>query len=326
MYLRSFLSTRQAPFVIVAVACGLLAATAGAILNCGSDKPTNPCGGLGIISSQLLTSPVYSPIDSSVYYVDSGLPESYFEDFRENCGAPSIRVVPVGIYRVRLNDDSPAELVLAEANLPRISPDGKTMYCIRGAMWELEIWKMSLPDGEPELVTGGDLTYPTWYGPDTLLVFSPEYGISLFDIRGDSLINLHINGFAADVSLDKKICHVWGGGGAIYVFDSGTDQLLRADRPGGGVGDLRWSPDGTEITYESGSPPQIAVIDLAGQERMLTPGGERDPCFTSDGESILYIQYSGIDKPIILDGQVWIMSAKDGLNKRPVTTWARIRP
>jgi len=307
----------------VVIVCGLLAAVAGLLLNCGSDKPTKPCPTTDP-SGELLTSPVYSPIDTCVYYFDSGAPKSYFDEFRENCYASFTRVVPAGIYRVRLDDDSPAELVLAEANLPRISPDGKTMYCIRGAMGVGEIWQMPLPDGEPELVKGGDLMFPSWYGPDTLLVKSWEYGISLLDIRGDSLINLHINGHSADVTMDKKICHIWGDG--IYIFDSGNDQLLRPDIRGDAVGGLRWSPDGTEIAFEFFSPVQIRVIDLEGRERQLTPGGEMDPSFTADGEEILYIKYTQLQTPNICDGQVWIMSAKDGSQKRPVTTWSRIRP
>jgi len=324
MPLRRFVRWKPTSSTRLFVVIGLLAAVVGLLLNCCSDKPTNPCGGLDAISSELLTSPVYSPIDTSVYYFDNGPPKSYFDEFQQNCGAHFTREVPAGIYRVRLNDDSPAELVLAEANLPRISPDGKTMYCIRGAMGEGEIWKMSLPNGEPEFVTGGDLAFPSWYGPDTLLVLSWEYGISLYDISGDSLINLHINGYSADVSIDKKICHVWGG--SIYVFDSGEDRRLGPGSTYEVLDDLRWSPDGMEITFEGGSPPQIRVIDLEGRERVLSPGGERDPYFTADGDSILYIQRTGINTPIILDGQVWIMSAEDRSHKRPITTWSRIRP
>ncbi len=149
------------------------------------------------------------------------------------------------------------------------------------------------------------------------------YGISLFDIVGDSLIDLHINGYAADVSWDKKICHIWGG---IYIFDKGEDRVLRPDFSGNAVAGLRWSPDGTEITFISSPPIQIKVIDLEGRERQLTPGGETDPSFTSDGEHILYIKYTQLQTPIIRDGLVWIMSAEDGSQKRQVTTWARIRP
>jgi Tol biopolymer transport system component len=272
------------------------------------------------ISSELLTSPVYSPIDSSVYYFDNGPPKSYFDEFRQNCGAHFTRQVPAGIYRVRLNDDSPAELVLEGAAQPRISPDGKVMYCVRGAF---EVWRMSLPNGQPEFIKDYEFWSPSWYGPDTLLVQSWEYGISLYDISGDSLINLHINGYSADVSIDKMICHIWGD--AIQVFDSGEERIIRPDIPGDVVNDLRWSPDGTEITFWGGPRPQIRVIDLESRERVLSPGGERDPYFTADGDSILYIQDTGINTPIILDGQVWIMSAKDGSRKRPVTTWSRIR-
>jgi Tol biopolymer transport system component len=227
---------------------------------------------------------------------------------------------------VRLNDDSPAELVLAEANLPRISPDGKTMYCVRGAMGAGEIWQMSLPNGEPELVKAGDFISASWYGPDTLLVRTWSYGISLLDILGDSVIALNLYGASPDASADKSICH-YRAGGAIYVYSEGEDRLLRQGSPYDAVKDLRWSPDGTEITFEGGSPPQIRVIDLESRERILSPGPERDPYFTADGEQILYIQYTEIiNTPIVLDGQVWIMSAMDGSQKRQVTTWARIRP
>jgi hypothetical protein len=302
----------------------VLAGMGGLLLNSCSDKPTNPCGAIDAISSELLTSPVYSPIDTSVYYVDTGAPKSYFDEFRLNCGAPFSREVSGGIYRVRLDDDSPAELVLAEANLPRISKDGKTMYCIRGALGAGEIWKMSLPNGNPELVKAGDFTFASWYGSDTRLVESWSHGISLLDIGGDSLISLHINGHSADVSTDKKICHIWGD--AIYVFKSGEDQLLRPDQPLDAVADLRWSPSGIEIAFVHSSPVQIRVIDLEGQERQLTPGGETYPSFTADDQQILYIKYTELKTPLIRDGQVWVMSAVDGSQKRQVTTWARIRP
>ncbi len=299
----------------------LITMSAGLILSCGSDKPTNPCGGIDAISSVLLTNPAYSPIDTSVYYFDSGAPKSYYDEFRQNCGAPFSRVVPTGIYRVRLNDDSPAELVLEGAIQPRISPDGKTMYCIRGSF---EVWRMSLPNGQPEFIKDYEFSSPSWYGSDTLLAMSRSYGISLFDIRNDSIINIGLNGYSPDASVDKKICHIWGG--AIYAFVSGEDQLLRSHSLYDVVNHLRWSPDGTEVTFESGSPPKIRVVNLVGQERVLSPGGETDPCFTADGDSILYIRRTGINTPLILDGQVWIMSAKDGSQKRPVTTWSRIRP
>jgi dipeptidyl aminopeptidase/acylaminoacyl peptidase len=305
----------------------LLTAIAGIVVNCCSDKatePTSPCQATGDPSAELLTSPVYSPIDTSVYYVDSGAPESYFEEFRENCSAHFTRVIPAGIYRVRLNDTLPAELVLAEANLPRISPDGKTMYCIRGAMGAGEIWQMSLPDGEPELVKAGDFISASWYAPDTLLVVTWSYGISLFDVSGDSVIDLNLYGHSPDASADRTICHERGG--AIYIFDAGEDQLLRPDKPREAVVDLRWSPTGGEIGFEGGAPPQIRVIDLAGRERQLTSGGETDPSFTSDGKHILFIKWTRVQTPAISDGQIWIMSAEDGSQKRQVTTWSRIRP
>ena len=71
----------------------------------------------------------------------------------------------------------------------------------------------------------------------------------------------------------------------------------------------------------------IRIIDLEGRERQLSSGGEIEPTFTSDGRHILFIKYFwlGTD-PIMCDGQVWIMSAKDGSGKRQVTTWSRIRP
>lgn len=222
---------------------GLALATACAIFCSCSKKPDGPGLPYDDPSADLLKTPVFSPIDTSIYYFDSGASREYFEEFKRNGHAVFVQEIQPGIYRVPLYGDDRAELVLPNAILPRISPDGSTMYCIRGAG---EIWRMALPNGTPELIKSLDFTSVSRYGLDTLLVMRLADGINLYDVRKDSLIWLGISGGYPDASIEKKIVHVWGMD--VYAFDATGDWLVRPAN-GMSIRGIRWSPDGQEFVF-----------------------------------------------------------------------------
>jgi len=107
-------------------------------------------------SHVLLQNPVYSPLDTCVYYMDSGADSAYYEKYKRGEALGYWPVVQPGIYRVSLNGDDPAELVAANGVAPGIIPDGSTLFYIDGG-WGGAIWKKTLPDGEPVRVKDGGL-------------------------------------------------------------------------------------------------------------------------------------------------------------------------
>jgi len=282
--------------------------------------PYNPGWICDIISQDLLSNPVYSPLDNCVYYEDTGVDSAYFAIFVHSVGNndPIFEIQP-GIYRLRLDDESPAELVAAGGLSPNITPDGSTLYYIDAfggignpSICPGPIMRKRLPDGQLELVSNKPACWVWWYAPDTLATL------------------------------------LWDG--HKYLLDMKTDSLREI--PACGLPDCcqrRCSPDSTEIVFDLFSVNtgyQIRVTDLAGNQRILAYGGGKDypcgcrvaePTFAMDGQYILYIKNSLPMDPWFLypcswnasptfDGQIWIMSAVDGSGKRQVSTWSRIRP
>ncbi len=269
-----------------------------------------------IVAVELLRSPAYSRHDGCVYYVDTGMDSLYYANFLHSDGnvRAGLTVQP-GLYRLRLNDDSPAELVAPWGISPTISGNDSTLYYIDSYIEALDfgsnagsIWKMKIPDGEPELVYDRNSMSVCWLAPDTLVVDG-----YILNLRTMTL----------------------------------SDQRVE---PSTELGCLRCgcSPDRTEyISFIwDGIASQIRVTDLNGHERILALGGGVaypcrgwlcDPSYALDGEYIVYIQTTIPTKHRYLypcswndnpahDGQIWIMSAVDGSSKRQVSTWSRIRP
>jgi Tol biopolymer transport system component len=318
-------------------------------LNC----PPGPGHCLDVVSDELLNNPVYSPIDNCVYYEDTGMDSTYFTDFIHSVGDVwNPPVVQPGIYRLRLDDDSPAELVAPWGRSPSITPDRTTLYYIYGysegfgigVPWG-RIMKKQLPDGESEFVSNLSGYRACWYSPDTLVVSQPA--IKFWDIRTDSL---HLHGvylYDFDVLPDKRII-----GNGLMIYNPRDSSFEAITNTGGGCGQCRCSPDGSEIVYDygDGTGSQIRVTDLAGNQRILAIGGAisgrpdypclglvREPDFAIDGKYVIYIKTTtpvrhgylypcGIGDNPVFDGQIWIMSALDGSGKRQVSTWSRIRP
>ncbi len=313
------------------------------------DCQPNPCQS-DIVSNPLLNNPVYSPIDNCVYYEDTGFDSAYFEWFRRNpCQAYHNQEVPRGIYRLKLDDESPAELIGLNGFRPSISPDGTTLYYNIG-YWGGPIMKVTLPNGMPELVREGGFIQAFYYSPDTLVVatgIGGGFGTWFLDLKTDSLHRILINGSLSDVSANQRIltshAHCGGTGNCLGICDS--SGIWYSGPLVGDVRDGHWNPSGQLVVFgafsETGS--EIRITDLEGSQRILAFGGGPDykclgvimePQFASIGQEIIYIQHT---TPIdydpcrryehpVQDGQIWIMSAADGSNKRQVSTWSRIRP
>jgi len=306
--------------------------------DCLELPPTSP----DIVSDVLLTNPVYSPIDSCIYYVDSGEDSLYFEEFKKSpLNPPRPLVVQPGIYRLRLNSNDPAELVAPWGFDPDITPDGATMYYHPGS-WGGPVMKVQLPDGEPELVKDGCFIRACWYSSDTLVVGGCNWQTYFLDISTDSLHLIEGLQFSGsfDAGPDGRIAL-----GGADVYDPHDSTRITITSSGGRH--PRWSPDGKEIVYyhdhPDGGGSMISATDLEGNQRTLaigggpydrTIGGVYEPDFTSDGQFVIYIWHSTpldydpcrVYENLVSDGQIWIMSAKDGSGKRQFSNWSRIRP
>ncbi len=301
----------------------VIASVAGFFLAGGcSKKPDGPVARFSDPSPELLIMPVYSPVDTSIYYVDSGVDSACYANYV--CCGCAVTSQP-GIYRLRLDSDDPAELVAPDGFDPDISPDGSTLYYTIGA-WGGPIMKIQLPDGQPELVKEGCFLRACGYSPDTLVVYMCDWQTYFLDLIADSLHLIEDLEFSGsfDVGPDGRIA--LGGTGFYDPCDSTKVKVMSEGiRP-------RWSPDGITLIFyrQLGSGnADIRVTDLEGNQRLLASGrGLSDPDYTSDGEYIIYVKWTTPDNrgPFIKDGQIWIMSAVDGSGKRQVSTWSRIRP
>jgi len=284
-------------------------------------------------SQVLLSSPVYSPIDSSIYYVDSGYDSLYYEEFRNSPRGGGLPTSQPGIYRVRLSSDTPAELVAADGLHPEISHDGTTLYYIDGS-YGGNIWRKELPDGEPELLKTGGFTIVRYYSDDTLVVESFGRGAYWFDLDNDTLISTGLSGGQPDVSYDRKICHInlstWPT--SLGIYDSTGSWNIHPE----GVETIyqpKWLANDREIIclagMAGGGGSRQLIVDLDGNTRVPNYSEAWWPDFTPNGEyvvCILFLSPRSSWGATISDGMVWMMKASDGSERRQITTWSRIRP
>jgi len=277
----------------------------------------------------LLSRPVVSKEDNYIYYHDTGIDQAYFDAWLEDPFVnpwPAEGMVP-GIYRINPADESPAELVAEYGEYPEFSPDGKTLLFIRDG-----IWRIRLPDGEPELIDERPFADAKWFSEDTLVVKIPmNPNIYMLDLITDSVHVLSGLTGIPDVSSDRKILYYYYENGdviGIYDFDADSSWLLRPDVVQG-IPEIHWAPDGKQIVFIGYSPEErrqdIWIIDMNGRQLRLPffPGG--DARISPDGRHITFVRNPFANCSICRANQVW-MRLLDGSNTRQVTAWPRIRP
>jgi len=320
----------------------LLLLTVGATMlfpGCGDKiSPTGPAlievdcphNKFGIVSAELLSRPVVSKFDNHIYYHDTGYDSAYFDAWFDDIeirpwGTPGFKR---GIYRINPNDNSPAELVAEFGDYPEFSPDGKTLLFLRDG-----IWRIRLPDGEPELIDERPFARAKWFSEDTLVVKIPmNPNVHMLDLITDSLIILPGLTGLPDVSPDRKILWVfYDNGNLIGICDFDADSIWYL-RPVNAqhIAYCYWAPDGNRFIFLGNSVDNgqrdTWIIDLNGRERSLPhfPGGHGR--FTPDGRHIVFVRNPFADCGECQANQVWMRSAITGVDIRQVTTWSRIRP
>jgi Tol biopolymer transport system component len=108
--------------------------------------------------------------------------------------------------------------------------------------------------------------------------------------------------------------------GALYVADaSGKHRklLLEGKRVHGNLADVAWSPDGSKIAFDAGSPGHIYVIRPDGTGlRQITHGHEDGgPVWSPDGKSMAFDRLDG-------NSLVIYMMRSSGGDQRAVTAGA----
>jgi hypothetical protein len=273
---------------------------------------------------------VVSKFDNHIYYHDTGYDSAYFDAWLEDPFVnpwPAEGMVP-GIYRINPADNSPAELVAEFGDYPEFSPDGKTLLFLRNG-----IWRIRLPDGEPELIDERPFTRAKWFSEDTLVVKIPMNPyIYMLDLITDSVHILPGLTGDPDVSSDRKIlCSYYDNGDVIGIYDFDADSTWHL-RPVNAlsIAECRWAPGGKHIIFRGSDPnytrTEFWSIDIQGGEHRLPyRSGGHNATFFPDGRAIAFARLPYANCVECRANQVWIMSL-DGSNTRQVTTWSRIRP
>jgi len=333
------MNTQTKLFSTIALITLLAAGAAMLFPGCGDKKsPTGPSlieidcpyNNFGMTSAELLSRPVVSKFDNHIYYHDTGYDSAYFDAWLEDLFVnpwPAEGMVP-GIYRINPADNSPAELVAEFGDYPEFSPDGKTLLFLRNG-----IWRIRLPDGEPELIDERPFARAKWFSEDTLVIKIPMNPyIYMLDLITDSVHILPGLTGDPDVSSDRKILYYHYDNGdviGIYDFDADTSWVLRPANVSSAY-DFRWAPDGQHMVFLGGDMDytriDIWIIDIYGHQRRLPYFGGGQVRFTPDGRNLVFTRNPFANCPICQARQVWMMSATDGSRIRQVTTWSRIRP
>lgn len=185
------------------------------------------------------------------------------------------------------------------------TPDGQTVYYVRGgspnragempnptsnpAGVETAIWKASVNGGVPQKITRG--TQP---------VVSP---------KGDSLVLI--------------------GRGQIYIASVATGKERQLLQIRGGASTLRWSPDGSKLTFVSnrGDHGFVGVYDLVKKSlQYLSPSVDTDvePVWSPDGTKIAFLRMAAEDPVIFVpvrESEPWSIMVADLTTNQTKTVW-----
>jgi Tol biopolymer transport system component len=231
-----------------------------------------------------------------------------------------------GIYRINLADSVPrAELLLDRALFPAVSPSGARLAYVKGGLYI-----MNLETRQSEFIGSGDVLLPKWYGEDSLLyeVFAGKIYVVDVNVKEPVLVYDGL-GSLLDIAASGMLALVDGNSiSAVELPDSETVELFAYPDPQEFVADGEWSPaeDAVVFEYWRGSDRWIRIVtirDSTTDVRTLASNGKY-PSFSEDGRHILYV-FIDPERRREFNGQIWIMDAQDGSDKKPLTTWEMMR-
>ena len=184
------------------------------------------------------------------------------------------------------------------------SPDGTKITCTFESTFMSDVYVMDVTDGVPvSLTSHGDRAN------DVMSQWSPD-GTKIAFIRGLSRYEEIVDFYVMDSDGTNPVNLTWNESRSIY-FDWRQAPS--------------WSPDGTQITFSSGSNGnrEVFVADADGENLVnLTdhPSNDIYPSWSPDGTKIAFVRdKTGTD--LVWTNAVYVMDA-DGSSPVPVTSLA----
>ncbi|MBB4840201.1 dipeptidyl aminopeptidase/acylaminoacyl peptidase [Sphingomonas kyeonggiensis] len=181
------------------------------------------------------------------------------------------------------------------------------------------------PDGKRiAFVRGGDDEFPDGKIPNTAsLPFTPNQQLFLAE-DGQSPVAIgegHMPAFSPDgqrIAFTRR--------GEIWVWAGG--KAARIGAVGGGVSDLKWTPDGRKLLFVDNRDGHgfVALLDVdAGKLTYMDPalGYSAEPALSPDGSQVAYIQY--LDPPAGAAGDggpYWSIRVADAATGKARTLWS----
>ncbi len=200
---------------------------------------------------------------------------------------------------------------------PRWSPDGKRLAFVSDRAEKPQIYVIPVDGGEARAVTdleqgvGGDLAWSPdgkWIafgaGPEEKTEYDKPYRVTRHIYRFNAM-----GYFENDAIQD------------LYIIESDPDADAEPKRltedAFANSGPL-WSPDGREILYSAGFPPDshrvfsyFKVVNLEGESRTIAPDWSGYIYrWTPDGENIVFVG-KHVEAPVGAQSDLWIVSAKE---------------
>jgi Tol biopolymer transport system component/DNA-binding winged helix-turn-helix (wHTH) protein len=189
--------------------------------------------------------------------------------FASQRGESSGLIAPLSLWRMSVYGGQPERLSVASQygcypSNPMISRDGSRLVCEQRDIWSSDIWRAPGPHASGDAILPAKFIASTW--PESNAQFSP-------------------NG--------KRIAYKGGG--------SGNHEIWVCDEQGQACAQLtsmapkfaqnpRWSPDGSEITFDTGDGNIYVVRSDGGSPRALTTAGSHAvlPSWSRDGQWVYY--------------------------------------
>lgn len=224
---------------------------------------------------------------------------------------------------------------------PQPSPDGRTLAYFARTPRGMKIFLKSLNEESswPQFFSPGDGEehFPVWSPDGTRLAFSRQGDIWIGDPNGEAPRRLIENTYAGGNGSPawspdgNRIAFVKANSGfsQVGVADVGTGSVTPITHEPRNHGDVAWSPDGGSLVFvrydEMGMSREVVVTNADGSGRLsvMTQGkGIRSsPRYSPDGNSIAYIESTGIRTP-----DLWLIPAGGGTPRQLTNSMGRIDP